>query len=292
MTGELFAILSAASYGIGGYCVAEGARTARGDNGMYLSVLMTCAVTLVLWLVFGSAGLPDVLSPGGHWAMLLFVLAGVFSMVVGRLLNYRATALIGAVSTSLYRRLVPVLAVPVAFLMLSEVPEVQVLAGGALILMAVLLGVSRKGGAAGALGGHGLAIGSAAGYALALGFRRLGLMDLPDPMLGTFVGAITGLLWFTAAAALRRDRAEALSRLFRDLGPWQFAGAAALTAGQTLQFFALRDAEVTLVAVLAALDVFFTAGLVALAPRGRSRPALRVWLGAVLALAGTAIVLT
>lgn len=51
--GEFYALLSAASFGVAGAAVAKGAPEARGDNGVFLSIVLTCALSGLLWVAFG-----------------------------------------------------------------------------------------------------------------------------------------------------------------------------------------------------------------------------------------------
>ena len=48
--GELYALLSAASFGVAGAAVAKGAPAAKGDNGVFLSVILTLMLSVFLWV--------------------------------------------------------------------------------------------------------------------------------------------------------------------------------------------------------------------------------------------------
>ena len=51
--GEIYALLSAASFGVAGAAVAKGAPTAKGDNGVFLSIVLTLVLSSFLWFAFG-----------------------------------------------------------------------------------------------------------------------------------------------------------------------------------------------------------------------------------------------
>ena len=51
--GEIYALLSAVSFGIAGAAVAKGASKAKGDNGVFLSIMLTLALSSVIWLACG-----------------------------------------------------------------------------------------------------------------------------------------------------------------------------------------------------------------------------------------------
>ena len=289
MTGEIFALLSAGFYGIAGVAIAEGRATARGDNGVFLSVLFTALLTLAVWVCFAAPARPELYSRDGLKGVVLFVLSGVFATALGRNLMYRSTELLGAVSAGLLRRLVPVLSVPSAMLILGEAPDVWVLLGGALILFGVFFYLDPGFGEMRSLAGKGLmfGVGSATCYALAYSQRRLGLEFCPDPVLGTFIGAVAAAAWILFLSW----HGGKLDRLLRDIGPWHWAAAAALSLGQLLQFFALQAASVPRVAAIGSLDVFFSAVLAGWVLRSERIRTGRLLAAATAAMIGTIIIL-
>lgn len=127
-----FAVLAAAAYGFAGVAIAQGKPVARGDNGVYLSALVTALGTGLLWMGFGRVQLARLLDPGSVGTVAIFAAAGVFSTVLGRATLYRATERIGAVRASLLRRLTPVFTLPLALLLLAEVPGPRALVGAAI----------------------------------------------------------------------------------------------------------------------------------------------------------------
>lgn len=284
--GEVYAVVSAALYGLAGVAIAAGRRRARGDNGVYLSIIVTTGMTAVLWMGWGRSW------PTGEGAvsgLALFALAGLASTILGRVALFRATERIGAVGASLFRRLVPVFSVPVAFGLLGETPDSGVLSGGSLILVGVLSYSGLPKGL-GAASGVILGAASALFYALAYSLRRLGMEAIPDPALGALVGAAIGLVLMPVFAALRPQRGRALSALLADRSGWHWLAAFSLGAGQTLQFFALQGTSVARVAVLGALDLVFSAALVGLVLRTERLNWRRFGLAGGLALLGTVIV--
>jgi len=291
VTGESLALLAAVAYGLAGVTIVKGKATARGDNGVFLSVVATAVLTGALWLGWGTVSAADLRSGDSLAPVTIFILAGLFSTVLGRMTMYRATERIGPVAASLLRRLTPVFALPIAFVLLSEIPDAATVAGGVLVVLAALFYLWSPGGDPGAARGAGLllGVGSAGFYAAAYALRSLGLDTLPDAALGTFIGALAGCLWFLVAAGLFRDRAARLRRLVLDRGRWHWLTALALSAGQTLQFFALKSASVVAVATLGTLEVFFSALLIAVVAGARPILPVRLLAAGGLAAAGTAL---
>ena len=80
-----------------------------------------------------------------------------------------------------------------------------------------------------------------------------------------------------------------LRGLIADRGPWHWITAVTLSLGQVLQFFALKSASVAVVAVLGTLEVFFAAFLVMAFLPSETLARGRLLIAALLALAGTAV---
>ncbi len=212
-------------------------------------------------------------------------------MVLGRTTMYRATEQIGPVATSLLRRLTPVFALPIAVIFLSEIPSTQTYLGAGLVIAGVMLYIGKptwKSGAAINAGWY-LGIGSAGFYAVAYVLRSHGLDHLPDAALGTFIGAMAGMIWIGGIGLVGARPMSRVRKLLMDRGPWHWLSALALSAGQLFQFFALKSATVVVVATLGSLEVFFTALLGSVLIGGQSTRAGRIWLPAGVAVAGTGL---
>ncbi|MEQ8291283.1 MAG: EamA family transporter [Roseovarius sp.] len=293
MTGEALALGAALAYGLAGVLIVRGKAAAQGDNGAFLSVVMTAGVSGLLWLGWGSVALADMAAPGGLWALAIFALAGVMANVFGRQSMYRATGLIGAVRAGLLRRLTPLFALPCAFVILGEVPDLPTIVGGAVVLGGVVIYMRVPAGTAPSAPGAriGLALGvlSALAYALAYTFRGLGLEAIPDAALGTCIGALVGAGWIFARAVAGRGMRRGWRFLTADRGSRHLQAALALTAGQVLQFHALKYTTILSVAVLGTLEVLFSALFVWLITRSEPVAITRLIVASAMAMAGTAL---
>ncbi|MDR7126731.1 DMT family transporter [Pseudotabrizicola sp. 4114] len=291
MTGEFLAVLSAMAYGVAGVAITRGKAEAKGDNGVFLSVIVVFFLTLGLWGIWGKVSLHQLADRDSWRGLGLFALAGFCATVVGRITMYRSIERIGAIKAGLLRRLIPVFAVPCGLVLLGEWPDLKVLMGGAIIMLGVLCYqvLSQRDARNPSLAGDLIGIASALSYALAYSFRRMGLVDIPDPLLGTLLGAMVGLIWFSALAVISARPAHAFHHLLCDRGIWHWTTALSLGIGQTLQFFSLSLAPVSTVALLGALDLFFSAALVALFFKGERFNGGLLGLAGGLALIGSVI---
>lgn len=293
ISGELFALLAALAYGLAGVAINRGKASARGDNGVFLSVLVTATLTGAMWLIWGEVSVRSVLNPDKRWPLAVFALAGLMSTVFGRQLMFRATEQTGPVMASLLRRLTPVFGLPLAYVMLSQLPDGVTLAGAGLVMAAVVFYLppgALMGGGAHRIGVV-FGIGSALAYALAYTLRSHALVSLPDAALGTCVGALAGVAWFVMLAALRRDPARRFAFLIVDRGPWHVLAALTLSAGQFLQFLALKSASVVSVATLGTLEVFFSAVFLSALTGKLPDNLVRLCLAGGVALIGSALML-
>lgn len=251
MVGEAWAIASAICYGLASAAILKGKENAVGDNGIFLSAVVTLLGTSAAWLVIGDPIDGDV--PTNMKALLLFACAGLASIVFGRWTMFRATETIGPTNANLVRRLTPVAALPLGTVVFQQYPSAAELFGGALILLATIwYQWATQSRTSLQLTGVLIGVASAGFYALAYTLRGLGLESIPDPLFGTMIGAAVGLAWLGAVAFVKRS-------LKFDMGPWQIITAICLSAGQTSQFIAVAHAKITIVAVLGALDVVFGA---------------------------------
>lgn len=295
--GGLLATFGAFCYALSSVAIAKSAQSAQGrGNDVFLSILLTAAVAGGLWVVIGPP-LPDYES-ALLYGVGYFAAAGILANVIGRLTLFRSVELSGAIETGLIRRLIPVFAALFAFLLLGEIitPVIVIafflVTGGVLIMM---LRPFQKGGAlAGTVQrshaerarGRALAVVSAGGYGGSFVARKLAMITLPDPLLGVFIGALTGLLWFgTSSVALPRSRVRVRLPLRRPSG-WQFLAASAMTIGQIAQFFALRLANVTSVAIISSVEMFFAAWLAAHIFKTERAPGSRFYVAALMAAVG------
>lgn len=301
MLGELFALLSAVAFAIGTVSIAKASTDRRGDNGAFLSIVLTAVFSGILWLATGFAplsGVPLTIMAAG---VGFFVLGGVLSIVIARSLMFKSTVLAGAINNSLFRRLIPVFAAFFAFVLLGETITLVAAVGIAIIVAGLVMVFGEKPtlnqrGPAVRIAPADLRLGrvygvvSSASYGAAYATRKLGMNYLPDPAFGAFIGAMTGIVWYVFGAIFSPRCRSALAGLFRDTGRWQFIAAASISVGQTSQFFALQHTEVVIVAIIGSLEVFFSMYLAAYVLRTEGRPSARVVLASIVAMAGVVLV--
>lgn len=254
--GEFYALSSALFYGLSGLTIIKAAENRRGDGGVFISILMTALCTGCFYLATSSAPFSSrVIAIPAIW---LFVVAGLLSTVLARAFMFQATVLLGAVGASLWRRTIPLFAIPFSLVLVNDWPAFGELIGGLVIGLGLLLFSINQHARWSGLGAV-FGFVSSACYALAYVVRKIGLEVMPDPFLAAFIGAFAGVICYAVWILSGQGPLKRLTYLIQDRGRWFMVSALFLSLGQILQFMALNKTSVTVVALIGALDVVFTA---------------------------------
>jgi len=295
LTGDLFALLSAACFSIANVTIVRGAAAGDDDNGVFVSLLLTTAIAALGWVSFGWVnGFPAVTPLALAW----FAGAGVLTAFIGRVFGYATVQHLGAMRASALKRLNPFFAVALGVGVLGERLNGATVAGMLLIVASfavLVLGGSARSHAvrAAAAGRRLLEIGyiygplSALGYATGYLLRKMGLAETPDAFLGAMVGTLVGALTFVLVGLGNARYAAAVRSTFSRPRPWLIAAGVMSSFGQVAYFFALRHEAISRVALIASMEVFITIFLSALFLRKHETftPALAI--AAILGVAGT-----
>jgi drug/metabolite transporter (DMT)-like permease len=301
MPGDLFALASATCFSISNITIARGARPEAEDNGAFVSLLITAAISGIGWICVGRA---RGFEPVTLRALLWFAGAGVFTAFVGRVFFYASVQRLGAMRSSALKRLNPFFAVVLGIALLNERLTSGMAIGLALLLasFAVLMVGSGEARAFSAEGtrrlsfmarfGYLYGIVSALGYSSGYVLRKMGLAEAHDALLGAMVGCLVGALLFLATAAFNADYARAVRATFARPNPWLIGAGVMSSFGQILYFAALNESPMSRVALISSMEVFVTLflGFAFLRKHERLTPALLI--AAALGVAGTAFIFT
>lgn len=277
--------------------VGKGAQRGGGDNGAFLSVIATAVLAGMLWLP--GALLNGFPSLAGHAEGLgWFALSGLLTIILGRSFFYASIAKLGAIRASAVSRLTPFFSAGLAALLLNEAVTPLGAVGMTLIGLGFALlvsGMLRDGArrhAAAPSGPAGYIFGpvSSLCYASGLVARKLGLLDLPDASLGTFVGAATALAVSLALALVSARHRSAVTGLVTSTTRWHVFSALTISIGQLSQFKAIQLIEVSRVAMINTSEVAFTLILSTWVLRTERRPTAVTLLAALLAAGGAVLI--
>lgn len=291
--GEWLALGSALCFALSNVAVVRGARRGGGDNGAFLSLLLTAAIAGLGWLATSALhGAAPITWRGVLW----LAAAGVFTAFIGRVFLYASIEHLGAIRASAVKRLNPFFAVLLGVAVLGEQLSGNAVWGALLIVASFGLLVQAQWRSATTTSaparlnpGYFYGPLSALGYALGYLMRKAGLQDTPDPFFGAMVGTLVGALLFVVAARWSEPYRRAVRATWRRPNPWLYGAGVMGSFGQILYFAALNASPMSKVALVASMEVFITIGLSLLFLAERlSWP---VALAALLGCAGTALLM-
>jgi drug/metabolite transporter (DMT)-like permease len=308
--GELLAVISTLCYGAANLAITRGTPSREGDNGAFVSILITMAMAAAVWLVSSaSGGWPRMNAEGILW----FCIAGVLSIFVGRVFFYVSIQRLGAVRAAAIKRLNPFFAVLLSVLLLGESFDGSMVVGmlmifgslGVLIWDSLRRQQKKPAGPAGAAGisaarrsvmGTLVNLGffygpiSALAYAAGNVARKFGVTHLPDPVFGTLLGTIAGTCMFLLMGQFVDSYRRAIRTVFTRFSPWLYAGGVLGSLGQIIQFFALSHTTISKVALISSMEVFVTIVLSVVLSGAKEKIGATMLLAASLGVLGTVVI--
>ena len=303
--GELFALLSAACFATANVTITRGSASGDADNGAFLSILLTAGVAAIAMFVSGHAPSADSLNiPGLAW----FALGGVLTAFVGRVFLFASVQSLGAMRASTVKRLNPFFAVILGALVLDDSLGGWMIPGMILIFISFLflardswrrsvVTATAPGGGTATMSSKlfdlGLVYGPISAFAYALGYlaRKQGLNYIPDPFLGTVVGALAGIGAYALASLAIPTYRTAITNAFTRFNLWFYITGTLASFGQLCYFVALSHSTVSRVALISSMEVFITIFLSLWIFRTRERLTAGTLIAACLGVAGTGLIL-
>ncbi|MEH7479619.1 DMT family transporter [Neobacillus drentensis] len=323
MIGVVLALLAAVFFGCANVMVKKGSTPQSVDNGTFLSVLITFVLAGIFTVGSGLfQGWVPLTTKGFWW----FVLAGILTAFIGRMLLFTSIQHLGSVRASAIKRLNPLFTVLIGVLFLHEpinlltVIGMVFIFGASTVLMfesftdytrakkeiaattktnkkvgSLIEGEDKrniwvKGIQLVASLGYMYGVISALAYSIGYVVRKEGLAEIPDPFMGTVIGAAVGILIFLFLSLFKKRNRQSIKLTFTTFRPWLFGAGIATSLGQILYFFALTFSGVSQVAVIGSTDVIFTLLLSSLIFKTNEGITRTVVLASVLAMTGAGII--
>lgn len=302
MIGEFLSFTAALAFAIANVAIAKASLGGKdGDNGALLSVVLTTVFSGVLWVAMSAPVESFNASEEPRRGVAYFMLAGVLATVFGRLALFEAIRLAGAVRASVLRRTIPLFATSLAFLVLNEALSLAGVGGLVLIVVSFVMLFSdgrmqRKLADGAGSSSRAVSVGqfyglmSAFSYGSAFVARKLGLDDLTDPALGALISSLAALLWFAVSALFVEKYRASFRGILKTAGVWQTTAATAMSLGQICQFFALKNADVAVVAIIGSVEIFLSAYIAVFLLRTEKMPNRATIAASLVATAGVILV--
>lgn len=300
---DLIALLAALCWSGANIAIARGARGKEGDNGAFLSILMTAGIAAAVWVVESwQGGWVAPTAAGIAW----YALAGALTVFVGRVFFHSSIQWLGAVRSSSVKRLAPLFSVMLGVLLLGDPLGWAMILGMALIFagFAALVhesatGARRQGVAGapaagiGAWVNRGLFLGAISALAYAAGniARKYGLHEMGGPAFGAMLGSLVGALLYLGTACFVESYRSSVRYTFTRFNPWLFGAGILASAGQLLFFVAIDHGTVSRAALIVSSEVFITMAITMLLFRDSERLTRSAVAAAVLGFAGTVAIM-
>jgi drug/metabolite transporter (DMT)-like permease len=268
----LYAILAAFSFGLNAVFVRKGMREST-------PVTATLVIAGVQVTILSLLLLLDI--PMFNWgAILYFIIAGVFSAILGRTLNYISIDRLGVpISTSLSGTN-PLFALILAVIFLGEDISINTLLGSFFVVAGIAL--MSGWGASNSLNFRDMVIplSSAFFYACSSAIRKIGLNILPESILGAVVGALTSLIAYPILLRLMGRSGE--FKFNKKAIPWLIGGGVATSTAWIGMFTATQMGSVSVVSAIIGANPLFGLILSAILLRDTERITKQVAAGSIL----------
>lgn len=301
MTGELFALLAAISFGMSSVAIAKGAEKSSGESGVFLSAVMTGLLAGIAWAIIGGERAEGETSSFLGTAIFWFVTSGLLATVGARLMMFRSIELAGVIRASTARRLIPFMSLFLSWIILDEFIASMAGLGMALIAISFMmlylenrsaLRIKTDDTLGRAMISRGLAfgVGSALLYALSFIARKFGLLSMPDAFFGALVGSLTAIGFYICVSVFSPRYRSIVKGALTAPNPWQLFAAFLMSVGQISQFVALMLTSVGRVAFINSIEVYIAAVLSVFVFRTEPMPNRLVMLATIVATAGVLLI--
>jgi uncharacterized membrane protein len=283
MSGELLALASAAAWAVDSILVRKGAMYSNATTAALISFMVSVLVLVPYVFIAYPPGLVF------HPANLHFVVSGLIQPAFVRVLFYIGITRLGVARAGPLRGIAPLFAAMIAFFVLQERPGLLVYAGVSLTVAGTWF-VSYKPPGEGNWRKLDLLfpIGAAGLASVSQNIRKLGLNVTGAPLVASAVSIVTSLLCLTTSL-LVTGKLNALD-FNRKCLPYFLTAGLFASLGQILTFMALNAGQVSVVVPLGNTTPLFIIAYSLVFLRGEENITASVILGAVLLVAGIAVI--
>lgn len=279
MSGEIWALLSAAAWAVDSILVRKGTAYSNASTAAFVSFSVNVVALVPLVLYYYS--FEEIFNP----ANLYFVASGVIQPAMVRVLFYMAIVRLGVSRAGPVRGTAPLFALALAFFILGERPGAVVYLGALLTVIGTwMVSYQRPGEKAWRKIDLLFPLGAALLASISQNIRKLGLIATGAPLLAATVSISTSFICLTGSLAV--------SGGFRSLkirgGGLPYYGGAAIFAlfGQFFTFRALNAGNLSVVSPIINTTPLFMLLFTAAFLRGEEKITKLVVIGALLIVGG------
>jgi len=282
---EYFSFQAAFCFAVAHILIRRGLVGSNAMTGSFISLGMSAVVLSLL--------IPFFVPLSGLWtpAIAYFVIAGIFAPGIGRTLSYVGIERIGVARSVPIVNSSPIFASIFAVFYLGEVWVLQNIAGTLLVILGVVIlsmikpadGQWRKMDVIYPILG-------AVAFGVSANLRKAGLGVVNNPILAAAATAVTAALF--SLVLVQINGGNQAFKLSRRSAAWLFSAGIFNTAAMLSVFYALSRGKVVIVEPLVSSNPVLSLLLTAIFLRDLEVLSVRVVVGALLAVAGTILVVT
>jgi drug/metabolite transporter (DMT)-like permease len=210
LLGIIFAILCAAFFAANYIFIQLGMKKSPNDNGVFINIIINVLVLGLLYLVILIIRNEPI--AWGGTAIVAFITAGLLTTLLGRSALFAGIRRIGSSRSAALKNAAPIFTIVIAVLFLDE--SISLLSGIGIFF--ILFGLFllayeqwKKNGSAKQKDQvwMGLLFAGLAAFLFGTGqaVRKIGLLAMPDPILGAWIGTIVALLAYTFILLAKRQ---------------------------------------------------------------------------------------
>jgi uncharacterized membrane protein len=285
MSGEFWAILSAATWAVDSILVRKGTVYSNATTAALTSFVISALVFVTYIFLIAAYPAEQVFHP----ANLYFVVSGLIQPAFVRVLFYMGIVRLGVARAGPLRSTAPLFTVILAFFLLHEMPGLVVYAGAFLTVAGTwFVSYKRPGEARWRKLDLLFPIGAAILASISQNIRKLGLNVTGAPLLASTVSITTSLLCLTTSLMVT-GKISSLD-FNRKCMPYFVSAGFFASLGQLFTFMALHAGEVSVVAPLGNTTPLFIIAYSAVFLRGEEKLTMPVVLGAALLVGGIALI--
>lgn len=277
---ELLSLVTAFCYGLNAVLIRKGMKNSNPLTGTFVAALVQVLIMLGLTILF-----PSTLSWIG---IAFFVAAGILAGTLGRLTNYMSIERLGVPISASIIGSSPLFSMFFAILLIGEEVTMAVLIGTVLVVVGIIFTRIRKDEGNITKSSFILPLLAATFYGASSPVRKIGLNILPEPVLGSLVGAVATFVFFSAYFVT--DSGRNTLKLHKDSISYFTVSGVIVSIGWISMFTAQMAGSVSVVSTLIATNPLFSLVLSLILLRGTEEIHWRTIVGCIIIVVGASII--
>lgn len=295
MLGILFALLSALLLAANYVFIQLGMRDSTGkNNGVFLGIVINVSLLGLIYLIMLL-----IRSETIEWkltAILAFIAGGLLTTLLGRLTLFSAIRSIGSSRAAAMKNAAPIFSILAAILFLNE--RLSLLSSIGILL--VIIGLyflardqwKQNGSSKGKEAGVGFLLAGLSAFLYGIGqvARKMGLLEMADPVLGAWVGSIFALLAYVITLAFKGQLKQTFTTQVRKINKFYFLAGMSIGFGLLSFFISASLIKVSYTSAIAAAEPVITVILAYLFLKKQERLERSIILSILLVFAGIVVI--